>query len=420
MDRRTFLQGSTAAAALLGYGQACSSGRANSLAANSAERLDRYINAEMAARHIPGLSACLIREDAVVWRKSYGFADLETNTPMTADSIQNIGSISKTFTMLAVMQQVEAGLITLDADVNDYLPFVLQHPQFPGRPITTRMLLQHRSALRDGAAYPVHYACGDPRMSLDAWIRRLFETGGVFYDPDENFAPWAPGDVYEYSNTPFGLLGHLVEITSGMEFSQYCQRNIFAPLGMNHTSWMLTDLDVSQHAVPYTWVADTKARGPSWAGTPLGVIRPDGATLSEPLSDGYHENCAYSHPNYTDGFLRTSVNQLSIWARLWLGDGSVDGARLLSADTVRQVFVGTRVTDGGTDFLQGLTWHSGHELDGHRPWGHGGGDPGVNTDLLMLREERLAAIVFANTNGVTPGDFTIEILREGLAERSTY
>jgi CubicO group peptidase (beta-lactamase class C family) len=150
-----------------------------------------------------------------------------------------------------------------------------------------------------------------------------------------------------------------------------------------------------------------------WGGTPLGVIRPDGATLGEPLSDGYHENCAYSHPNYTDGFLRTSVNQLSIWARLWLDDGSVDGARLLSADTVRQVY-------GGTDFLQGLTWHSGHELDGYRLWGHGGGDPGVNTDLLMLREKRLAAIVFANTSGVTPGDFTVEMLREGLAQRSTF
>ena len=418
MFRRTFLQSSTAAAVLLGCGQSYSSERASALTANSTERLDRFIEKEMAAQHIPGLSACLIHEDAVVWRKSYGFADLETNTPMTADHLLNIASISKTFVMLAIMQQVEAGLINLDADVNDYLPFVLQHPQFPGRPVTTRMLLQHRSALRDGDAYPLHYACGDPRISLGVWVRQLFEAGGDFYDPDKNFAPWPPGDAYEYSNTAYGLLGHLVEITSGIEFSQYCQRNIFKPLGMRHTSWMLADLDMSQHAVPYTWVADTKARGPSWGGTPLGVIRLDGATLGEPLRDGYHENCAYSHPNYTDGFLRTSVNELSLWARLWMSDGSVDGARLLSAETVRQVYDGAKMTDGGTDFLQGLTWHSGHELDGYRLWGHGGGDTGVNTDLQMLREQRLAAIVFANTNGVTTGNFTAEILREGLAARS--
>jgi len=420
MHRRTFLQGSTAAAVLLGCGQSYSSERASALTANSTERLDRFIEKEMAARHIPGLSACLIHDDAIVWQKSYGFADLGNNTPMTADHLLNIASISKTFTMVAVMQQVEAELISLDADVNDYLPFSLQHPQFPGRPITTRMLLQHRSTLRDGDAYPLHYACGDPRMSLGVWIRRLFEAGGDFYDPDKNFAPWVPGDAYEYSNTAYGLLGYLVEITSGMEFSQYCQRYIFKPLGMNHTSWMLADLDVSQHAVPYTWVADTTARGPSWGGTPLGVIRPNGATLGEALDDGYQENCPYSHPNYTDGFLRTSVNELSIWARLWMDDGSVDGARLLSADTVRQVYEGTRMTNGDTEFLQGLTWHSGHELDGHRLWGHGGGDPGVDTDLLMLREKRLAAIVFANTNGVTTQDFTVEILREALTEWSDF
>ena len=420
MQRRTFLQGSTAAAALIGTGQAYSSEPEHALAASSVARLDSFIETEMTARNIPGLSACLIHEGAILWHRSYGFADLENRIPMTADHILNIASISKTFTMLAVMQQVEAGLITLDANVNDYLPFVLQHPQFPGRPITTRMLLQHRSTLRDGAAYPLHYACGDPRMSLGVWVRRLFETGGDFYNPDENFAPWAPGEAYEYSNTAFGLLGYLVEITSGMEFSQYCDRNIFKPLRMTNTSWMLADVDLSSHAIPYTWVAANTARGPSWGGTPLGVIRPDGATLDEALSNGYQENCAYSHPNYTDGFLRTSVNQLSIWARLWLNDGSVDGTRLLSAETVQQIYKGTRVLDGGHDFMQGLAWHSGHELEGHLLWGHGGGDPGVNTDLLMLREQHLAAIVFANTNGVTPADFTTEILREGLAVRNGY
>ena len=420
MRRRTFLKGTTAAAALIGTGQVYSGEPAHALAASSVARLDSFIETEMTARNIPGLSACLIHEDAILWRRSYGFADLENKIPMTADHILNIASISKTFTMLAVMQQVEAGLIALDADVNDYLPFSLQHPRFPDRPITSRMLLQHRSALRDGAAYPHHYACGDPRMSLGVWIRRVFETGAEFYDRDENFAPWEPGDTYEYSNTAFGLLGYLVEITSGVEFSQYCDRNIFKPLGMNNTSWMLADVDVSSHAVPYTWVADNTARGPSSGGTPLGVIRPDGATLGEALSNGYQESCAYSHPNFTDGFLRTSVNQLSIWARLWLGDGSIDGARLLSAETVQQIYKGTRILDGGGDFRQGLAWHSGHELGGHLLWGHGGGDPGVNMDLLMLREQRLAAIVFANTNGVTPLDFTTEILREGLAARNGY
>ena len=123
MRRRTFLKGTTAAAALIGTGQVYSGEPAHALAASSVARLDSFIETEMTARNIPGLSACLIHEDAILWRRSYGFADLENKIPMTADHILNIASISKTFTMLAVMQQVEARLIALDADVNDYLPF---------------------------------------------------------------------------------------------------------------------------------------------------------------------------------------------------------------------------------------------------------------------------------------------------------
>jgi hypothetical protein len=67
-----------------------------------------------------------------------------------------------------------------------------------------------------------------------------------------------------------------------------------------------------------------------------------------------------------------------------------------------------------SDELQGLTWHSNHELNGERLWGHTGSDPGVSTSLLMARETGLAAIVFTNTNGATPSDFALEILREGL------
>ncbi len=416
MQRRTFLQHSTAVAALFAGGQALPSDQQHALTAKSAARLERFITAKMAARHIPGLCACLVHGDAVLWQECYGFADLENKTPFTADHIQNIASISKTFTMLAVMQQVEAGLISLDTDVNDYLPFVLRHPQHPKRPITARMLLQHRSALRDGSVYARHYACGDPQMSLGPWVRRLFESGAEFYDESENFTPWGPGDQYEYTNTTFGLLGYLVEIASGTAFPEYCQRRIFKPLGMGNTGWLLADVDLATHVVPYTWVEDGIVRGSSWGGVPLGVIRPDGPTFGEPLSNGYHVNCDYNHPNYTDGFLRTSVNQIKTWARFWLSDGEVDGVRLLSPESVQTILAGDRMGEGNNAFLQGLSWYSGHELAGYPLWGHGGSDPGVNTDLVMIREKNLAAIVFANTDGVTPSDFTLEILRQGLAE----
>lgn len=415
MYRRNFLQGSTAIAALLGSRQVWSAGTASSISVGSAASLDQFIKSEMVARSIPGLSACLLHGDAILWQENYGFADLDKKIPITAEQIQNIASISKTFTMLAVMQQVEAGHLSLDTDVNEYLPFVLEHPGFPGQPITVRMMLQHRSALRDGQIYAEHYACGDPGLSLGEWVRQYFERGAKFYDPEEHFTPWAPGDKYEYSNTAFGVLAHLAEISSGTEFNEYCRKHIFSPLGMRNTGWSLADVDMSTHMVPYTWVTDGVPRTPSWGGIPLGPIRPTGPPHTGVLTDGYHENCAYSHPNYTDGFLRTSVNQLSTWARLWLGEGAVDGVRLLTPETVQQIFHGYRIPDGDSFVLQGLCLHSRHKLEGQELWGHGGGDPGVNTSLLMIREKNLAAIVFVNTNGVATEDFTIEMLRKGLA-----
>jgi len=101
---------------------------------------------------------------------------------------------------------------------------------------------------------------------------------------------------------------------------------------------MISDIVSGPTTTPYTWVEDNKARGPSWGGIPLGVIKPDGATLSKSLANGYAANCIYNHPNYPDGFLRTSVRQLATWARLWLGDGELDGVRILDAKHTQQMF----------------------------------------------------------------------------------
>lgn len=383
------------------------------LDAEAAKRLVNFIDSEMLARHIPGLSACLVHKQGhILWSQNFGYANLATNEKMSFDHVQNIASISKTFTTVAAMQQIEAGLLDLDADVNDYLPFDFRHAAYPDQAITARMLMRHASGLRDGSVYARHYACGDPRMSLGVWVNEYFDQSGVFYNADENFAPWAPGEKYEYCNVSFGLLGHLVEITSGLSLPDYCERNIFTPLGMSRTRWMIADIDPDMTTTPYTWVEENTARGPSWGGVPLGVIKSGGPTLQNTLPNGYNANCIYNHPNYPDGFLRTSVAQMATWAQLWLGDGEIDGVRLLNPGTTQNMFTGDRFAAPGE--RQGLTWYSGHEIDGEPLWGHDGSDPGVSTSLLMARDTGLAAVVFTNTNGVSLSDFAVEILREGM------
>ncbi|NQV32738.1 MAG: beta-lactamase family protein [Phycisphaeraceae bacterium] len=141
--------------------------------------LDHFMTRQMALDHVPGLSACILSDKGVLWKKSYGHAHLENKTAMRADHIMNIASISKTFTALAVLQQVEMGLLAIDADVNTYLPFPVRNPNHPDQPITIKMLMQHTSSIRDGIAYPKLYQCGDPRMSLGTWIKEYTQLTGA-------------------------------------------------------------------------------------------------------------------------------------------------------------------------------------------------------------------------------------------------
>ena len=382
------------------------------LGAAQALGLDTFIEDTMRRDHIPGLAACIVKGSDIVWSAAYGYADLERQVPMSLDHLQNIASISKTFTTTALMQLFEAGLVGLDQDVNDFVGFVIRNPAYPTEPVTARHLLTHTSSISDGLAYSRLYACGDPRFSLEIWLREYFTEGGQFYSAEENFHPWSPdARRFTYNNVAFGLLGRIVEVVSGIPFPEYCRRNIFARLGMPRTAWMLADIDLVSHAVPYTWVEGGRARGPTWGGMPLGVIRESGPSFSEPLADGYHANCPYNHPNYPDGFLRTSVNQLSRYLRAYLGSGEFGGRRILTRSSVEQLFTDQRV---GVDRTQGLTWYGVGQVEGDVAWGHGGSDPGSNTDMRLLPDHGVGAIVFANTNGVNPNEISTRLLHAAL------
>ena len=176
--------------------------------------LDEFILERMEEHSVPGLSACIVKENKLVWSKGYGWADVENKIPMTADTIQNIGSISKTVTATAVMQLWEEGKFELDDDVNGYLSFKVRNPRFLDIPITFRQLLTQRSSIMDGPAYGKSYACGDPAVSLEDWIKEYFVPDGKYYDGEKNFHVWKPGteDVPSspraYTNVGFGLLGY--------------------------------------------------------------------------------------------------------------------------------------------------------------------------------------------------------------------
>jgi CubicO group peptidase (beta-lactamase class C family) len=371
--------------------------------------IDAFIAAERRSLRLPGLAACLIKSGRVAWSKGYGWSDIAKRVPMDPDrTVQNIGSISKTVVATAVMQLWEKGEFQLDDDVNHRLPFAVRNPSHPSTPITYRHLLTHRSGIADSVAYQSSYACGEPRLSLDDWLRGYFEPGGRYNDKQANFHPWKPGEKSAYSNLGFGLLGYLVERISGEPFSQYTSNKIFKPLGMMRTGWLLSEVDVVAHAVPYVPAAD----GDSLA-KELEVYRKQGLlageTVRDPLSGEHRPLCLYSFPNYPDGSLRTSVNQLAQFLLTYINDGVFGEARLLAADTIRLMLTPQTATTP----MQGLCWTT-QSRDGQRHWGHGGSDPGVRTAMSFRPSDGVGVIVFVNRSGVDLSRISDRLFREAV------
>jgi CubicO group peptidase (beta-lactamase class C family) len=191
-------------------------------AANLASVVDPLMAEWIDKRKGPGAVVVVVKRDALVFAKGYGFADIEAKKPFTADAtLVRPGSISKLFTGIAVMQLVDAGRLDLDRDVNGYIDFAIPVPD-GGVPVTLRRLLTHRAGFED------HWKGLWKREPepLGRWLARNL--------PQRLFPK---GDVEAYSNYGLALAGYIVERVSGEPFVSYVQRHILDPLGMSHSTF---------------------------------------------------------------------------------------------------------------------------------------------------------------------------------------
>ncbi|MFJ2900559.1 serine hydrolase domain-containing protein [Streptomyces sp. NPDC087218] len=190
---------------------------------------------------VPGLFA-EVRDGDRVWRGAAGVADVDTGRPVTADMRHRIGSVTKTFTTAAVLQQAEAGRIGLDAPIGRYLPELV--PGERGEAITVRMLINHTSGLAEylPCAYPSLKAFPD---LADTGPQSLDDHRLTRFDPAELIglgvaAPPAgtPGGAPGlYSNTNYLLLGLLLAKVTGSTAEQCITRNVIERAGLRHTAF---------------------------------------------------------------------------------------------------------------------------------------------------------------------------------------
>jgi len=210
---------------------------------------------------IPSLSAAIVKNDSIVWYQGYGFSDKLLLQRPSKDTIYMIGSVSKVITAMALMQLYENQSYDFDLDdnVSEWLPFDFKNPKYPDVNITFRMLLAHQSSIHDHDHFSeVGYLFSYRPFS---YVEEILMPYGEDYHP-EYWGDYPPGTGANYSNFGFILLGYIIERMTGQSFEQYCQDEIFKPLGMKNTSFSIANLDKSNLAAPYFWIGGVYIRIP--------------------------------------------------------------------------------------------------------------------------------------------------------------
>jgi CubicO group peptidase (beta-lactamase class C family) len=192
---------------------------------------------------------------------------------------------------------------------------------------------------------------------------------------------------------------------SGEPFTKFTKRHIFDPLEMKLTGWLLSEVPSKEHAVPYVPLIDGQVNEDIEAYKKYRILA--GEVEREPNGSVYQPLCLYSFPNYPDGALRTSVNQLARFLLAYINQGVFGGARILEADTVRLMLTRQNVTPPH----QGLCWVR-VEHDGRPHWFHNGSDPGIRTNMSFRPSDGVGAIVFINRSDVELGKLNERLFEE--------
>jgi CubicO group peptidase (beta-lactamase class C family) len=228
------------------------------------ETLRPFILQQMAEKELPALSIAIIDDQQIVWAQGFGMADPRSKIPATADTVYRIGSVSKLFTDIAIMQLVERGELNLDAPVTDYLPDF--HPRSPfGTPITLRQLMSHRSGLLREPPVGNYFETSQP--TLAATVHSLNDTELIF----------APNTHTKYSNGAIAVVGYLLEARSHEPFAQYLKSSVLDPMGLRHSSFEPNPAIIANLAKAEMWTYDgLKFEAPTF---PLGMA-PAGSMYS--------------------------------------------------------------------------------------------------------------------------------------------
>lgn len=326
--------------------------RANPVAAADVEAwLDGFLPYALGNGRIAGAVVVVVDRNGPVLAKGYGFSDVAKRTPVSPDAtLFRPGSVSKLFTWTAVMQEVEAGRLDLDADVNKYLDFNI--PPFGSKPVTLRQIMTHTAGFEESLRYLISNN-GDGMMPLGALVKRSL--------PQRVFGP---GTTPAYSNYATALAGYLVERVSGIPLEDYIEQRIFRPLGMARSTFR----------------------------------QPLPAALQPLMSSGYKDSTGKAQPfeyvlPWPAGSLSATGADMGRFMIAHLNAGS----GLLKPETARMMQ--DYKAPGITALNRMALGFYEQNINGHRAISHGGDTTQFHSNLVLFPDAGLGIYISINSSG---------------------
>jgi CubicO group peptidase (beta-lactamase class C family) len=323
------------------------------LSAQTNDRVDDFIDSEMKKQHIPGVALAVMRSGKVIKARGYGLANVETNTPVTTETVFKIGSISKPIIAIGIMLLAEEGRISLEDRVSKYLEGTPE----TWKDITIRHFLSHTSGvIREAPGFDGTRAQPDAEVIKTAYALPL------------NFKP---GEKFEYCNVGYFALAEIIHKVSGKPWREFLSERIFKPLGMSSTRTTTFDEIIPHRADAYSFEKNKLTNAEITL-----AIRPSGAFLST-LSD------------------------------LIKLEAVLNGSDFLKPESRKAMWTPFKLNDG-TDSIYGLGWRT-EEINGVRRIGHGGNLNGFKSFYGRFVEEGLTIIVLTNLDQVDFYRFSTDI-----------
>ncbi|HUQ84225.1 MAG TPA: serine hydrolase [Gemmatimonadaceae bacterium] len=317
--------------------------------------LERFVAHEMADKNLPALSISLVEDQRVVWARGFGYANPRDSVRATARTVYRVGSVSKLFTDIAVMQLVERRTLDLDAPVTRYLPDF--KPAGAAAPVTLRELTSHRSGLVREP--PVGHYFDHTAPTLAATVASLNQTRLVYQ----------PKARSKYSNAGIAVVGDVLATVAREPFAEYLARVVLRPMGLDDSAFLPDSALVRRMAAAVMWTLD--GRSSAAPGFQLGMA-PAGSMYS-------------------------TVLDLGRFMSVLFAGGQTPNGRLLRAETLEQMWTPQFVPKGtATGFGIGFDIDA---LDGRRTVRHGGAIYGFATELAALPDDKLGVAVAITKDG---------------------